>query len=105
MIKETTFSKEQEKLRIDFLKDFSLNHNLEDTRKLYQICFSFPPVSEEFYRECIEIEKSSSTPDKQIIHNLYSKATETYGKVAEDLWLEFISWETNNNDFTTSSLL
>jgi len=101
----TRISKKEESwtLREEFLEKVAQKYNLERIREVYNITISMTGISQKFFEKCIELEKSQPKPDVIYIRKLYDKVLADFGYDAEDLWLDYIQFETLNNEFKKAS--
>jgi len=102
--KVATKDEHSAKLREEFLNKIS-HLDIEKMRDVYQITLMTPPITLSFFEKCVQREKSQTKPDIDRIRQIYDRALNDFGTTAEDTWLDYIMWETENKEFKRVSNL
>lgn len=82
-----------------FICRIAATHDIETTRRAYQVGLDVPVASEEYFRQCILIERSQRPIDLTVLRSLYRRAVRQHGKISADLWLGWIELEAETGDF------
>jgi len=98
-----------DKLKLYLLMKVMIIYGIHEARKFYQMVLLFPPSTLAFYLECIKLEKNILTSITGSRNNnfvaqqynlalsnirfLYEKAVDSFGKLNEDIWVDYISFE------------
>jgi len=93
--------KESNQLKTHFLTFVASSKGVEFAQILADRAVKFPPNTKEFLKECIRVEKCAHPVDLSRVRTLYQRLVEDHGTTDHDVWLEFISFESDNGNFKT----
>lgn len=66
---------------------------VDQTRKVYELTLKFPPISENYFKTCVTIEKSSEPLNVIKTRELFDQLTSKYGKTEHENWMDYLIFE------------